>query len=266
MKKKLISTLLVATMLLSSGTTLAYNDTKNHWAETYINNMNNAGVLEQFEEKNIYPDRPMNRAECAELISDLLEKYYGYTPPYDDYNFKFNDLTDGTRNTNKIRALSRLCYYSGFTSPTDDTSLGAYASLNRIIDGYPNGNFEPYNNVTRAEFAKMLISALDCLGHLMQGNSGWYYSDARNMNHWGHRYIDICYGLQIMNGYNQIWVENDRNYIEFRPDGLITRAEAIKMISSARNVPYVGLPGESSTWTSTRYKWDKYLFYIDILE
>lgn len=260
MKNKLVLLLLAFSMLITKAS-FAYSDIDNHWSKTYISNMKEAGVLEQFEDANIYPDQFMNRAECAELISDFLETYYGYKPPYDKNNYKFNDLVGNTRSSDKIRALSRMKYSSYFTS-----APGAHSSfLFSIIEGYPNGNFEPNNNVTRAEFAKMLTCALDCLGYLPAGNSGMYYSDlwSEDFSHWGLRYIDICYGLQVMNGYNSTVDAEGIKYIEFRPDNNITRAEAIKMISGATNRPYIGMPGESPTMSSTRHGWESSLYYIE---
>ncbi len=242
-----------------SGTSFAYNDINGHWAESYIGEMADGGVLEQFEDSDIIPDRYMNRAECAELISDLMESYYRYVPMIKESNKKFPDLTDGTRNTNKVRALSRIHFYSLF--------LGDYnypfSYPLRIIDGYPDGTFQPYNNVTRAEFSKMLVLALDSMGILRIGNAGDYYSDFEK--HWGKRYLEIAFGYGIMNGYSISEVPNTEiKYIEMKPDNPITRAEAIKMTAIAKDIQKPDSPHISRG--GTRPDNTAHLYYIDDLE
>lgn len=259
MKNKLML-IIIAIIIFVPSNSLGYSDIDNHWAKVYIDNMKNAGVLDQFNGSEILPDKKINRAECAELISDFLQKYYGYNPMYDYNNYKFRDLPDVESSTAKIRALNKLSYYSFFTSSNPDIS---HMVPNKVIEGYPDGSFKPYELVTRAEFAKMLVSALDCLGYLQLGNSGFYYSDVREINHWGTKYIDICYGIEVMNGYHSYIVHDFIKYIEFQPDGNITRAEAIKMIASARNRPYIGMPGESQLFSSTRFDWDNRLYFYD---
>lgn len=272
LKKKIISLLLASSMIMSS-TTLAYNDIDDHWAKPYITNMKNAEVLGQFKEDQIYPDKPMSRAECSELISDFLETYYKYKPPYDSSNYKFNDLVDGTASTNKIRALSRLTYRSYMTG---DPELYPNTIKSKIIEGYPtidfDNPFKPEYLVTRAEFAKMLMCAIDCLGYMSVGNYAQSASDADL--HWGRHFLMLAYGYGVMNGYqtlygdytmylefeNRIWEYPVEMYIELQPDGHITRAEAIKMVASARGFRYVGLEYSQGT---TRPNGESILYYLE---
>lgn len=236
--KKLFTSILITTFtFLNSTISFGFNDINGHWAENYIINMKNANVLNQFNSENLLPDIPISRGECAELISDFLEIYYNYSPPSIDGFFEYNDLEDNTPQTNKIRALNRYYYYSEFTNNNSSKEQ------NKIINGYPDGTFKPNAQISRAEFAKMLVSSLDCFGYLRAGNSGWYYSDVggENWTHWGSKYIDIAYGLNIMNGYYQYRRPDNFLYIEFKPDSPITRAEAIKMVSSARGFVFQNL-------------------------
>lgn len=229
-KKSIISLICTASLVISSSISFAYNDIGGHWAEGYINDMKSKHILGQFEDSGIQPDKPINRAEAAELISDLAYVKYNYNPPYNSANKKFSDLTDGTRNTNKIRALSRLNFKSLYlTNPYDFLNVDSPSTF-RIIDGYPDGSFQPYNNVTRAEFAKMLVTAIDCFG-LLPPVVPWIPDNSDISNHWGKDYIMILFYYDIMDGYSHY------SFI-FRPDNTITRAEAIKMISQASQLPY----------------------------
>lgn len=259
MKKKLMSIVLACTMLIS-GSAFAYNDLEDHWAKPYIDDMQEADVLNQFEGDQIYPDQFMTREECAVLMSDFFEIFYGYTPELPFGHNKFPDLVEG-ENAWKIRALSLLTYRSYMNSDPN-----VYPDINiesKIIQGYPNGDFKPYGNVTRAEFSKMIVHAIDCFGYLGVGNAPHVATDADL--HWGRGPMMTAYSLGIINGYFSL--EGDftlkvyddatqtvheipvTNYVELRPDGHITRAEAIKMVASARNLVYSGLksPDEGGT-------------------
>ncbi len=247
-KKIFISAACAASLLLGSSISLAYTDTEGHWAEEYINEMTDAGILGQFESSEIQPDRPLNRAECAELISDFLEVFYGYYPGYDINNDRFSDLKNGTRNTKKVRALSRVHYYSTYTSEAENFKQ-------YIISGYPDESFRPYNNVTRAEFAKMIVCALDSISHLSKTDNGFYYSDmhGNGWNHWGYKYLDIALGQNIMNGYYDTLTPEGVRYVEMQADNNITRAEAIKMLSAAKNKPQVPYETRPANYEASYY-------------
>ncbi|MDO5707197.1 MAG: S-layer homology domain-containing protein [Andreesenia angusta] len=255
MKRFISITLFIISIALSS-TSLSYNDIDNHWAKEYINTMSSLEVLGQFEDVNLYPEQYMNRAECAELISDFFEKHYGYRPDYSGLKNKFPDLLVGTRNTKKIEALSNLFYFTSYTAPGDTFPTGV--KKNNIINGYPDGNFHPYNYVTRAEFAKMLITALDCFGYLDIRHFPEFHSDMNydGNTHWGAYYIGIAYGEKIMNGYSQNMMSDGLLYIEFRPDGMIKRAEAIKMVATAMNRIFYDK-------ANIRYTWDDHLYQVE---
>lgn len=238
LKKKILSGLAGFVFLAAgSSSAFAYNDIHGHWAEPYIRDMEQNYVLGQFEDVNIYPDQYMNRAECAELVSDLAVAYFKYTPMINSSNKRFPDLVDGTRNTDKIRALSRIYFYSAYLNRYDDIDQNNEAAIiersnnpvySKIIEGYPNGNFYPYSNVTRAEFAKMLTHTLDCFGRIPLANPR-QHNNSDIAGHWGYLPIATLYEFDIMKGYSTGWEE-------FRPDQPVTRAEAIKMVSQASKI------------------------------
>lgn len=89
------------------------------------------------------------------------------------------------------------------------------------IDGYPNGTFKPDNNITRAEFVKLVNQAF---GYTTQGSikfkdvssTSWYYKDL---------------SIGINQGYIDGYPDNT-----FRPDAPISREEAAKIVTKITGV------------------------------
>lgn len=86
-----------------------------------------------------------------------------------------------------------------------------------IISGYPDGTFRPENPITRAEFAAIMIRALD----ISKGGSK-IFSDTKH--HWANDYIAPLADRGYIDGYGDG---------SFRPDNLLTRAEMVKIITKA---------------------------------
>ncbi len=94
-----------------------------------------------------------------------------------------------------------------------------------IINGYPDGSFRPNAGITRAEFAKIAVSffkdySRKTLGDLFSDISGQWYTE----------YINLAAELAIVNGYPDG---------TFRPNNLITRAEAMTIVNNTlRRTPH----------------------------
>lgn len=65
-----------------------------------------------------------------------------------------------------------------------------------VLSGYPNGRFYPDNNVSRAEFAKIMVTAA---GILLSYNSEQYYQDVP-ISHWSYPYVSSA--MYYLTGYN----------------------------------------------------------------
>ncbi|UOF91491.1 S-layer homology domain-containing protein [Fodinisporobacter ferrooxydans] len=89
-------------------------------------------------------------------------------------------------------------------------SLGA-------ISGYPDGTFKPDQNITRAEFAEVLVKALN-----LKPQNGKVFSDTAN--HWAKDAIATAAYYGIVNGYNSA---------TFGPDNPITREQMAVMMENA---------------------------------
>jgi len=93
-------------------------------------------------------------------------------------------------------------------------AISALAERN-IISGYPDGNFLPEGNVTRAEFVKMLVSAFD-----IKADGEISFADVSE-NDWYYSYIRSAYCAGIVSG-----VSDDA----FDPNGAITREDACVIV------------------------------------
>ena len=94
-----------------------------------------------------------------------------------------------------------------------------------VFQGDENGNFNPTNNVTRAEAAKMIYvlknNGVDDGATAFQGVSN--YSDVTT-GFWAEGYINYCTNLGYMSG----WSENGVQ--KFDPNGNVTGVELAKML------------------------------------
>lgn len=87
----------------------------------------------------------------------------------------------------------------------------------KAVSGYPDGTFRPENPITRAEFAALIVKALD-----FPINGTKVFKDTKR--HWAKAYVSTLANRGCINGYADG---------SFRPDSLITRAEMVKVISKA---------------------------------
>ena len=94
-----------------------------------------------------------------------------------------------------------------------------------VFQGDENGNFNPENNVTRAEAAKMIYvlknNGVDDKAVAFQGVAT--FSDVP-VGHWAEGYVNYCANLGIMAG----WTENGQKV--FNPSGNVTGVELTKML------------------------------------
>ena len=97
-----------------------------------------------------------------------------------------------------------------------------------VVNGLPDGSFQPDRTVTRAEFAKMLVEA-----YKLEPQIGKVFNDTAV--HWAKDYIATAYYYKIINGYSDS---------VFGPDDHITREQAAAMIIRASNLPFS--PGTAS--------------------
>jgi len=90
----------------------------------------------------------------------------------------------------------------------------------RIVSGYSDGSFRPNGIITRAEFAVMLMNALNRTGAAGELT----FSDAAHIGKWAKNAV----ALAARQGYIKGYLDGT-----FRPDEAITRAEMAKIVANA---------------------------------
>jgi len=84
-----------------------------------------------------------------------------------------------------------------------------------VINGYPDGAFKPDQNVTRAEFAKLVAKTF---GYTATAQTG--FPDVRE--HWAQSYISAAAGQKVMNAFADG---------AFKPERTVSRAQIATMLS-----------------------------------
>ncbi len=130
--------------------------------------------------------------------------------------FSYTILSSGSDEGKAVVSLNDITGHWAQQSIEELVATGS-------VGGYPDGSFRPENTVTRAEFASMLVKALQ----LEKGDKVF----ADTIDHWAKDYIAAASARGIVNGY-------DAN--TFGPDDLITREQMAFMIFKAAELPALG--------------------------
>lgn len=115
-------------------------------------------------------------------------------------------------------SVSAFAFYDVYDENLE-VSIAALSSMN-VVNGYSDGTFLPDNNLTRAEFAKLIVLLAGKESSLASASYKSEFSDVTN-THWAVSYVNLAYSL----GY----VEGDGNGL-YSPDRNVTVAEAISVI------------------------------------
>ncbi|MBP1925726.1 hypothetical protein J2Z76_001587 [Sedimentibacter acidaminivorans] len=171
-----------------------------------------------------YPDSNISRAEIVTLFCRITDL------PYDTNAFLKNKFTDIEHHWAR-----------------DYISMG---SSKRYVSGYKDKTFRPDNNVTRAEFCKMLsnISAFKSKVSALPATSNYDYIDINS--HWAQKEIIKITSRDIVVGNNS----------HFYPDKPITRAEVVHAINKLYNL---NPTASELAYINSIYK--KYYNYRDII-
>lgn len=110
------------------------------------------------------------------------------------------------------------CFAFDDISDTDTSYAVDVLSKYSIINGYDDGTFRPNENITRAEFTKIMIYT----GNLYCQCESSDFSDIKE--HWAEEYINMAYFLGMVNGTTST---------TFSPNDKITYEQAAKIIVSS---------------------------------
>ncbi len=203
-KKQVICSALAAAMLLGTAVPPAgaarFPDASGHWGESAIDRWSGYGVIVGANGR-FNPDDPITRGEMASILAEML----GLEETAPDH---YPDLGGGWYSQAMLK-----CAAAG------------------ILTGDDHGRMRPYDNITGAEMAVMLVKALD-LGKM--GSSGSYLpSSIGYYKPWAQPYITEVASRGIPIG-------NDGGV--FQPMQATSRAAVVSMFDRAVGT-YINAPG-----------------------
>lgn len=165
-----------------------------HWASAYIDHLKTKGILRGYSGGDLAPDQSITRAELLKMAL----KATGVSESGHSYQGYFSDV----KQVDWFDVYVEKAYEMGFVS------------------GYSDGTFRPNAPVTRAEAVKILLNVfglepVEYENNLFNDVYRWdWYADS----------VATAYDYALIQGYS------DKT---FRPEGLMTRGEAAKILSLA---------------------------------
>jgi len=173
-----------------------FEDIDGHWAEEYINDLREKGIISGKSEGIFMPDALITRAELTKIA--LLA--FGFEVPESVDEKPFPDV--------EINA-----WYARYI---------AAAEINGVVDGYPDGTFMPNQVINRVEALKVLLEA----ARLDLDSAPTATFPDTEADAWYSKYINYAIQYAIVSGYSS--GEDEGN---FGPANNITRAEVAKITS-----------------------------------
>ena len=124
--------------------------------------------------------------------------------------------------------LGSVATFAAAATPSDVVGTQYASAVNRlnalgVLAGYPDGTFQPANNITRAEFAKVVVAALGLSDAATIAAGPTNFADVA-ADHWASGYVNIATTKGILKGYPDG---------TFKPGNNVTYAEAITMLVRA---------------------------------
>ncbi len=133
-------------------------------------------------------------------------------------------------------------------APADVTDKGQERAVDilmalGVVNGYEDGTYKPANPITRAEMAKMIVTALGYKNYADGASNSFTDMDA----HWAKGYVEVCAEKGVLKGYDIAGTDKR----EFKPDNQITYDEAATVLLRALGYTDEVLTG--SAWPLNYY-------------
>lgn len=183
-----------------------FSDTTGHWAETDIEKSAELGYFVGGSDGLFYPNGSMTRGMFVTTLGRMAE-------------------TAGVLN-----APSELSVFPDVNVNAYYAIYVAWASENKIVNGYNDGRFAPDDTVTREQLCTMLVRFLtNCtkLDLSVYSTDSSVFADSDAISSYAKDAVGQCYSAGIVNG-------KDNN--QFDPAGTATRAEVAKILVYTANV------------------------------
>ncbi|MBP2024836.1 S-layer homology domain-containing protein [Peptoniphilus stercorisuis] len=196
--KKVLLILFTFLIIFNSSSIYAqkFQDTKGHWAASYVDKLSDSGIMTGYDGNNFKPDSYISRAEFYSVVNQMAGLDKTYTVTFSDVSTSdwfYNDVakgikagyltpTTGNLNPNKPITRQEVTGILGYMyKVTPDESVlkkfkdqSAISSDNRgytgalvklkIVDGYEDNTFRPNAGITRGEISKIICLLMDGYG------------------------------------------------------------------------------------------------------
>nr|WP_285891282.1 S-layer homology domain-containing protein [Paenibacillus pasadenensis] len=172
----------------------AQSDVKGHWAEKQLLEWEQKGWISGYGDGMLRPDQPVKRSEFAALVNRALGKSEGSATA-----LSFKDVKKESWEYSTVATA----VYAGY------------------VKGYNDGTFRPAEKVSRQEAAVMIAKAAGIDSTAVTEPS---FSDKASLPSWSKSYVAALASQGILGGYPDG---------SFRPNGQLTRAEAVTAIGKA---------------------------------
>lgn len=231
MKKRILTTgIAIAIASTNIVTSLAFTDVKdNHWAKTQIEEYSNRGILEGYEDGTFKPSQNITRAEFIKVMN----KTFGinaYTSEFPKEKVAFNDIKGHWAEEEIMLGVS-----NGIFDYVLDNNLNK------------NFNFRPNDKITREEATTMIANYIKIKDSNI--NELLNFKDSDKVVYWAKDGLEGAIETTIIKGYEDNTI---------RPQGKLTRAEAVLMIDRAEVVKNNNIKPSSGGESTGEYTTPKF--------
>ncbi|MER2126612.1 S-layer homology domain-containing protein [Solibacillus sp.] len=170
----------------------AFEDAQNHWATAYLNVANKLEGISGYEDNSLRPNSPVTRAEFVTILSRLL-----------------------VMNDEKAEAVE----FKDIDNHWAQEAIVKLASLG-LVNGYPNGTFNPDANITREEMSVLIARIFKLDEQALENALKLTFADEGEISGYAKESVQILVYLGLVKGYND----------SFNPLNTATRAETITLL------------------------------------
>ncbi len=216
--RKLVTSLIIAGITLGNigeiNSNSSYKDVStSHWAYDHIVEYTNRGILNGYEDGTFKPNQNITRAEFMKVMVEAFE--------VDSFGDRY--LTDNPNNMSPMDFTDTYGHWA-----RQFINMGASNGIyDYILDKTLNSNklYRPNAFITREEASTMIATYLEIKDNDL--NRIPYMYDYDKIVYWAKSSMEGLIENDVLHGYE------DRT---LRPQGNLTRAEAVKLVSKAEDV------------------------------
>ncbi|WP_068776637.1 glycosyl hydrolase family 18 protein [Paenibacillus sp. FJAT-26967] len=171
-------------------------DIEGHWAQAQLTEWHHKGLLEGYPDGSLKPDKAITRVELMALIN----RFFNLTETKD---IQFSDVTSEQWQYKEVSKAVTAGY----------------------VDGYSDGTIKPDQLISRQEAAVMLSRVLPLDTQSEDKLEG--IKDSSEIADWSKKAVNAMVAKGVIDGYEDG---------TFRPNGKLTRAEAVVLLSRTPNL------------------------------